>query len=165
LRRSRNFGKQLSILLKLAPVLLQAQATGVHYTLIGGNMRKSNTLFVTLAALSVIVIFSIPALSQGRVTGTITGVVTNPTGDVIQGAKVTASNKATGLKQETVTNSDGFYRLDLLPVGSYSVSTEFSGFKQSVNDAVNLSVNDVLRVDFKMEFQRRRRSSTQRLRR
>jgi hypothetical protein len=115
-------------------------------------MRKNNTLFATLAALSMIVIFSIPALGQGQVTGTITGVATNPTGDVIQGAKVTASNKATGLKQETVTNSNGFYRLDLLPVGSYSVSIEFSGFKQSVNDAVNLSVNDVLRVDFKMEL-------------
>jgi len=114
-------------------------------------MRKRNTLFVILAALSVIGIFSISALGQGRVTGTITGVVTDPTGAVIQGAKVTASNRATGFKQETVTNSDGFYRIDLLPVGAYEVKTEFTGFKQSVNNAVNLSVNDTLRVDFKLE--------------
>src|SRR6266545_193035 len=115
-------------------------------------MRKSNTLFVILAALSVIGIFSIPALGQGRVTGTITGVVTDPAGSVIQGAKVTALNSATGFKQETVTNSDGFYRLDLLPVGAYSVTiAPTAGFKQSVNNAVNLSVNDVLRVDFKLE--------------
>jgi carboxypeptidase family protein len=115
-------------------------------------MRKSNTLFVILAALSVIGIFSIPALGQGRVTGTITGMVTDPAGSVIQGAKVTALNSATGFKQETVTNSDGFYRLDLLPVGSYSVTiAPTGGFKQSVNNAINLSVNDVLRVDFKLE--------------
>jgi hypothetical protein len=115
-------------------------------------MRKSNTLFFTLAALSVIVIFSITALGQGRVTGTITGVVTDPTGAVIQGAKVTALNNATGFKQETATDSIGFYRLDLLPVGVYSVTVEpTAGFKQSVNNAVSLSVNDVLRVDFKME--------------
>ncbi|MGH9751822.1 MAG: carboxypeptidase regulatory-like domain-containing protein [Blastocatellia bacterium] len=113
-------------------------------------MRKGNTLFFTLAALSVIWIFSIPAL--GQVTASLTGVVTNPQGDVIKGAKVTASNKATGFKQETVTNSDGFYRLDLLPVGAYGVTAEFSGFKQSVNNAVNLSVNDVLRADFKLEL-------------
>ena len=115
-------------------------------------MRKGNTLFFTLAALSVIVIFSIPALGQGRVTGTITGVVTDPTGAVIQSAKVTALNNATGLRQETATDSNGFYRLDLLPVGAYSVTVEpTAGFKQSVNNAINLSVNDVLRVDFKLE--------------
>jgi len=115
-------------------------------------MRKRNTLFFTLAALSVIVIFSISALGQGRVTGTITGVVTDPTGAVIQGAKVTALNNATGFRQETATDSNGFYRLDLLPVGAYSVTVEpTAGFKQSVNNAVNLSVNDVLRVDFKLE--------------
>jgi Carboxypeptidase regulatory-like domain len=115
-------------------------------------MRKSNTLFVTLAALAAIVIFSIPALSQGRVTGTITGLVTDPTGAVIQGAKVTALNTATSFKQETATDSNGFYRLDLLPVGAYTVTVEpTAGFKQSVNNAVSVSVNDVLRVDFKLE--------------
>jgi len=115
-------------------------------------MRKSNTLFFTVAVLSIIGIFSIQALGQGRVTGTITGVVTDPAGSVIQGAKVTALNNATGFKQETVTNSDGFYRLDLLPVGAYSVTiAPTSGFKQAVNNAINLSVNDVLRLDFKLE--------------
>jgi Carboxypeptidase regulatory-like domain len=115
-------------------------------------MRKGKTLFVILVALLVIGIFSIPAHGQGRVTGTITGVVTDPTGAVIQGAKVTAVNNATGFKQETVTNTDGFYRLDLLPVGAYSVMiAPTAGFKQSVNNVINLSVNDVLRVDFKLE--------------
>src|SRR5262245_42380410 len=115
-------------------------------------MRKGKTLFVILAALSVIGIFSIPALGQGRVTGTITGVVTDPTGAIIQGAKVTALNKANGFKQETATDSNGFYRLDLLPVGAYSVTiAPTAGFKQAVNNAINLSVNDVLRVDFKLE--------------
>src|SRR5262245_50321797 len=109
-------------------------------------MKKSNTLFLTLAALLVMGVFSIEALGQGRVTGTITGVVTDPTGAVIQGAKVTALNNATGFKQETVTDSNGFYRLDFLPVGAYKVTIEpTAGFKQAVNDAINLSVNDVLR--------------------
>src|SRR5262245_5597670 len=98
-------------------------------------MRKGNTLFVILAAISVIGIFSIQALGQGQVTGTITGVVTDPSGAVIQGAKVTALNNATGFKQETVTNSNGFYRLDLLPVGAYSVNiAPTAGFKQAVNN-------------------------------
>jgi hypothetical protein len=115
-------------------------------------MRKSNTLFITLATLSVIVIFSISALGQGRVTGSITGVVTDPAGSVIQGAKVTALNNATSFKQETTTDSIGFYRLDLLPVGTYTVTVESTGgFKQSVNNAISLSVNDTLRVDFKLE--------------
>src|SRR5262249_43103219 len=120
-------------------------------TQIGENMRKSNTLFIILVALSVIGILSIPALGQGRVTGTITGVITDPAGAVVQGAKVIATNKATSFKRETVTNSDGLYRLDLLPVGEYTVKAESTGFKQIMNNAVNLSVNDTLRVDFKLE--------------
>ena len=116
-------------------------------------MRKSkiHLLFSLLATLSIIGTLGLPALGQGRVTGTISGMVTDTAGAVVQGAKVTASNAATGFKRETVTGSDGFYRLDLLPVGAYSVTTEASGFKKSVNNEVKLSVDDVLRLDFKMD--------------
>ena len=116
-------------------------------------MRKSkiHLLFFLTAVLSIIGTFSLPALGQGRVTGTISGMVSDQGGAVVQGAKVTALNTSTGFKQETVTGADGFYRLDLLPVGAYTVTTEASGFKKSVNTAVNLSVDDTLRVDFKLD--------------
>src|SRR5262249_56040380 len=91
------------------------------------------------------------AVGQGRVSGTISGRVTDTAGAVVQGGKVTGSNGATGFKRETVTGSDGFYRLDLLPVGAYSVTTEASGFKKSVNNEIKLSVDDVLRLDFKLD--------------
>src|SRR5262245_44033694 len=113
--------------------------------------REIHLLFLLTFVFSIAGIFSVPALGQGQVTGTITGTVTDPSGAIIQGARVTATNTATNFKKETQTNGDGFYRLDLLPVGAYNVTTEASGFKQSINNAVSLSVNDVLRVDFKME--------------
>jgi Carboxypeptidase regulatory-like domain len=116
-------------------------------------MRKSKTrlMLFQITVLSVICILSLSAFGQGRVTGTITGIVTDQTGAVIQGSKVTAVNIATNFKQETVTGADGYYRIDLLPVGTYNITTEATGFKKSVNTQINLSVNDVLRVDFKLE--------------
>jgi carboxypeptidase family protein len=113
--------------------------------------RKTHLMLFLLTLFSIIWALSPSTLGQGRVTGTITGMVSDQTGSVIQGAKVTAVNIATNFKKETVAGADGYYRIDLLPVGTYSITTEANGFKKSVNSQINLSVNDVLRIDFKLE--------------
>lgn len=113
--------------------------------------KKTHLMLFPLALFLIFCSLSLSAFGQGRVTGTITGMVSDQTGGVIQGARVTAVNTATNLKKESVTGADGYFRIDLLPVGPYSVTTEANGFKKSVNSQINLSVNDTLRVDFKME--------------
>jgi carboxypeptidase family protein len=113
--------------------------------------RKTHLMLFLLTLFSIIWALSPSTLGQGRVTGTFTGMVSDQSGGVIQGAKVTVVNIATNLKRETVTGADGYYRIDLLPVGTYSVATEAAGFKKSVNSQINLSVNDILRIDFKLE--------------
>jgi hypothetical protein len=57
------------------------------------------------------------AFSQGD-RGTITGTVTDPTGAVIAGAKVTAENAATHNMLETISTSTGNFTLSQVPVGS-----------------------------------------------
>ncbi len=83
--------------------------------------------------------------------GTITGRVTDPSGAVIAGAKVTAENVATGAKQETVTNPDGQYRIPYLPSGSYHLSVEAAGFKHYLRSGLTVRVEDLLTLDVQME--------------
>jgi hypothetical protein len=90
-----------------------------------------------------------PALAQ-RITATIRGTVTDPTGGVVPGAQVTLKGEDTGLARSTTTNTSGNYSFTELPVGSYQVSVELSGFKTDVRSKIGLNVADVREVDFQL---------------
>ena len=81
-------------------------------------------------------------------TASLSGVVKDPTGDIIVGAAVVATNAATGLKFSAATNGTGEFLLTQLPVGSYSVTISAQGFKQAVSENVALHIGDRLRRDF-----------------
>jgi hypothetical protein len=90
-----------------------------------------------------------PALAQ-RITATIRGTVTDPTGGVVPGAQVSLKGEDTGLARSTTTNTSGNYSFTELPVGSYQVSVELSGFKTDVRSKIALNVADVREVDFQL---------------
>ena len=52
-----------------------------------------------------------PTLAQSASTGALTGTVTDPSGAVISGATVTATNLATGQSRDTTTDASGLYKL------------------------------------------------------
>jgi len=64
-----------------------------------------------------VIMTCIPALTQ-TITGSITGLVTDQSGAVVAGAKVTAINVLTGVATPTVTNPSGIYSLRFLQIGS-----------------------------------------------
>ncbi|MBL8203838.1 MAG: TonB-dependent receptor [Blastocatellia bacterium] len=88
------------------------------------------------------------AFAQSASTATLSGRVVDPSGAVIVGAKVTASQKATGAARDTVTNSDGLYVLPSLPPGEYSVTIEATGFKKTIISSVILPVGQTINRDF-----------------
>src|SRR5260370_32967519 len=69
----------------------------------------------------------------------ISGVITDPQGGVIPQANVTATDVATGVQTAATTNSTGFYRLQNLPIGAYSVAVEHSGFQDRKSTRLNSS--------------------------
>ena len=71
-----------------------------------------------------------PSLFGQAVSATLLGTVTDSTGATVPGAKVTATETATGLIHESVTNDSGNYTLPDIPPGKYSVTTEAKGFKK-----------------------------------
>ena len=85
------------------------------------------------------------------VSASISGTVSDPSGAVIAGATVTASNVDTGVALTQTTNAQGFYSFQELPLGTYTISVQQSGFKAYAQTGLVLDVNSVLSVDVKME--------------
>ncbi len=97
---------------------------------------------------AVVVICAASALAQS--TARIEGTVTDPTGGSLPGVTVTATNNATNVSRTVVTDTEGAYIVTPLVVGDYTVRFELSGFK-AANVPVELTVNEVARVDIKLE--------------
>jgi hypothetical protein len=83
--------------------------------------------------------------------GTITGTVTDPSGAVISGASLAATNTATGISTTTVTGSSGDYTIPLLPAGTYQVTAERDGFKKYVQPGIAVDVAQTLSLDIRMQ--------------
>jgi hypothetical protein len=81
------------------------------------------------------------------VTASISGTVKDTSGASIAGATVTATNAGTGIAQVRTTNSQGFYSFQLLPLGTYLLTVEQTGFKEYLQTDLVLDVNSALTVD------------------
>jgi outer membrane receptor protein involved in Fe transport len=68
------------------------------------------------------------AFGQATASATIQGTVTDKSGAVVSGAEVVAKNKATDLTRTTTTTDTGYYRFELLTVGTYTVTVTKAGF-------------------------------------
>jgi outer membrane receptor protein involved in Fe transport len=99
-------------------------------------------VFVLLATLN---------LAAQTFRGTILGTVTDPTGAVVAGAKVTVKNTGTGLERATETSGDGSYSLPELPIGTYDVTVTQGGFQTFVAKGVTVDVASERRVDASMK--------------
>lgn len=78
---------------------------------------------------------------SAQATGSLTGTVKDPNGAVIQGVAVTVTNKATNQTRSVVTNSEGRWNLQVLPVGRYNVSYERAGFSRGVSEDVEVEAS------------------------
>ncbi|HWT45591.1 MAG TPA: TonB-dependent receptor, partial [Vicinamibacterales bacterium] len=106
------------------------------------------TLRAALAALAVVAL--LPAAARAQAVGAVTGVVTDDSGAVVPGVSVEATNAGTGLVRTAVTDADGRFDLPQLQPGRYNVKASLSGFRTVERQAVQVSVDDTTRVDFKM---------------
>lgn len=82
----------------------------------------------SLAAFSMLLFFTAPAFAQFEAT--IQGTVTDPSGAIVPGATVTATNQATGIATTAQTTGSGVYRISGLPPGSYTVKVTAPSFKE-----------------------------------
>jgi hypothetical protein len=84
--------------------------------------------------------------------GSISGTVTDPSGALISGAQVTLLNKATGVKQHTVTSAAGLYAFISLNPGTYQVTTSQSGFVSAAVDNVAVNVDQATQANIELHI-------------
>src|SRR6185437_11658013 len=108
-------------------------------------MRFSNFVFAALAAGCFV--FQLTA----DVTGAIQGTVRDTSSAIVVGAHVSATNVDTNFTRESVSGSEGEYRLLAMPPGHYKVTATAPGFEQFVTTGVTLQVNDQLHIDINLQ--------------
>lgn len=84
--------------------------------------------------------------------GTISGTVTDPTGAVIPGAKVTVTETTSGTTSRTISNSAGQYALPFLAPGTYTIAVKKEGFKTTVHGNIALLATEHLVINEKMQI-------------
>jgi Carboxypeptidase regulatory-like domain len=114
-------------------------------------MRQPSTALCFFLLVLVAVTGAFQCAWSQEVTASITGTVTDPSGAAVTGAAVTATSQERGQTYTAVTNDTGIYRIAQLPVGTYSLKVEKSGFSSVSHPAFVLALNQVARVDVAMK--------------
>jgi hypothetical protein len=101
--------------------------------------------------LVVCLLLGVSASLFAQTTSTITGTITDPTGAVITGARVTARHAETNLTRTTVTDGEGRYVFPELRVGVYDLRAEASNFKTDSRTSVKLTLGETAVMDFRLQ--------------
>jgi carboxypeptidase family protein len=103
--------------------------------------------FCCLMFLLVALMSAVPSAWCQEVTAAIVGTVTDPSGAAVAGAAVKATSKDRGISYTAETNESGLYRISQLPVGTYDLRVEKSGFAVESYPPFVLTLNQVARID------------------
>jgi len=95
----------------------------------------------------------VPCFGQQAANATLTGTITDPNGAVVSGASITATQKSTGVKRETVSNENGLYVLSNMAPGDYELRVEAKGFTTKVSKtAVSLKVGQTVTLNVPLDI-------------
>ena len=111
--------------------------------------RARSIAICLVVAISVATPTTLPAQGTG---GRILGRVADPSGAVLGGVKVTAVNDSTGVARVAQTSDSGDYSFPDLPVGTYTLNFELTGFKKDVHKGIALDVNQVITLNMTMQL-------------
>ena len=102
--------------------------------------QQCNSLWGIGTVVLFLILGAMTAQAQ-QTTGSINGTVKDAQGAVVAGANVKALNTSTGFSRTDVTDSNGAYNIQYLPVGIYTVAVEAAGFKKFEQQNLSVSVD------------------------
>ena len=91
-----------------------------------------------LVVLCCLILLSGGSLRAQGIFATLTGVVLDPSGSVVTDAKVVLRDAVSGSARDTVTNGEGYFTFASVPVGTYSLTVEATGFQAYKADSISL---------------------------
>ena len=110
-------------------------------------MRRILGILVALAVLAV-------AGNAQTFRGAINGTVTDPSGAVVAGASVKATNTGTGVSQTATTTSEGQFSFQDLQLGTYSIAVTASGFPTTTVDKVEVTAGSAYTLPVKLSIEK-----------
>src|ERR1700732_4857229 len=115
------------------------------------SSRMSCWLLFSSFALNLCLICSTLLSAQGT-GGRILGRVADSSGAVLAGVKVTATHEATGVSREAQTNDSGEYGFPQVPVRTYTLSFDLTGFKTNVRKGVLVELNQIVTLNSTLQI-------------
>ena len=88
------------------------------------------------------------ALAQS--SGTLTGIITDPSQSNLPGVSLALTNEATGVTERAASNTQGEYTFPLLQPGRYRLMVDAKGFRPYARTGIVLESARVSRLDVKM---------------
>src|SRR5437660_10109060 len=95
--------------------------------------------------------YEAPMASAQVLYGSIVGTVLDQANAAVPKAMVRVTNTSTGLSRQAATDDAGYYSVQNLIEGTYDLSVTASGFRTLTQKSVNILINNVTRVDVKLE--------------
>ena len=92
-----------------------------------------------------------PGVAQSASNGAVSGTVSDPADAVVVGAKITATNQATGEKRTVDSGAAGAYVVPFLSPGTYRVEVSAKGFKRTTYSDVRVAVTETVKMDMRLE--------------
>jgi hypothetical protein len=115
-------------------------------------MKHRGTLLAAFLFLTVLGITLAPCAWAQLYTGSVSGIVTDPTSAVIPGAKVTIQDVATQVPQSVTTDAGGRYLFRSLAPATYRLTIEMRGFSMYVQDKIVLEVSQNLAINAALQL-------------
>jgi hypothetical protein len=104
---------------------------------------------VVMLSVAAIGIFSVPAKAD-NLYASIRGSITDPTGAVVSGVSLSATNAATGIAYTTTTNSSGAFTFLQLPIGDYTLKVAQPGYKAYEAAGIHLDLDQIYNLPIKL---------------
>lgn len=106
----------------------------------------------SVVCLAVAISLSVPTLLSAQGTsGRILGRVADPSGAILANVKVRLVNEGTSVSRDSKTNESGDYDFVEVPVGTYRLEFDLTGFKKNVRRGVSLDINQVITLNMTMQ--------------
>jgi len=111
---------------------------------------KLKSAALSCAILFVLTILFVPVSAQ-ELRGKITGRVGDPNKAAVPGATVKVTDVSRNATATLTTNADGLFEAPYLLPGAYQIVVEASGFKKSIQDGVQVEINQTRTIDISLE--------------
>lgn len=118
---------------------------------LGSSFNGMQAHAVRAGAGILLILFCCATNLSAQTSSTLSGMVTDPSGGVLVGVRVTASHTETGATRTSETGPEGRYVLPAMPVGEYEIRAEHTGFKTMVQRGIKLVVGETTVIDFELE--------------